>query len=45
MNNDEYEMKLIDKLSYTFPTGPSHDQWHKLNVQYDAVKRFLLFGS
>jgi hypothetical protein len=40
INNDEYEMKSIDKLHYTFPAGLSHDKWYKLNIEHDAVKGF-----
>jgi len=40
INNDEYQMKSIDKLHYMFPAGLSYDKWHKLNVVYDAAKGF-----
>ena len=45
INNDEYEMKSIDKLHYTFPAGLSHDKWQKLNVENDAAKGFESFVS
>jgi len=40
INNDEYEMKSIDKLHYMFPPGLSHDKCHKLNIVHDTVKGF-----
>ena len=40
INNDEYEMKSIDKLHYMFPAGVSHDKLHKLNIEQDAAKGF-----
>jgi len=40
INNDEYEMKSIDKLHYTFPAGLSHNSRHKLNIEHDAAMGF-----
>jgi hypothetical protein len=45
IKNDEYEMKSIDRLHYTFPAGQSHNQWHMVNVEYNAAKGFKSFGS
>ena len=40
INNDEYEMKSIDKLHYMFPAGLSHEKWQKFNIQHDVAKGF-----
>jgi len=45
IDNDEYEMKSIDKLHYAFPAGLSHDKWHKLNAMHDAAQGFEAFVS
>jgi len=44
INNDEYEMKSIDKLHYAFPAGLSHDKWHKLNIEHDIAMGFKSFA-
>jgi hypothetical protein len=40
INNDEYQMKSIDRLHYTFPAGLSDDKWCKFNFKHDAAKGF-----
>jgi len=45
INNDEYEMRSIDKLYYTLLAALSHDKWHKLNVEYDPAKGLESFVS
>jgi len=35
-------MKWIDKVHYTFPAGLSHDNWQKLNIEYDVAMGFEL---
>ena len=42
-NNDEYEMKSIDKLHYMYLAGLSYDKWRKLNIEHDAAMCFKLF--
>ena len=43
IDNDEYEMKSIDKLHYTFLAGLSHDKWHTFNIEHDAAMSFESF--
>jgi len=43
INNDEYEMKSIDKLHHTFPAGLSHDKWHNLNIAHNTAMGFESF--
>lgn len=45
IDNDEYEMKSINKLHYKFPAGLSHDNWDKLNGKHLAAKGFEPFVS
>ena len=45
INNDQYEIKSIDKLHYTFPAGLSHDRRHKSDVRHDAAAGFESFVS
>jgi len=40
IDNDEYEMKSIEKLHDTFPAGLSHDKWHTFNIEHDAAMGF-----
>ena len=40
INNDEYKMKSIGKLHYTFPAALSHDKWHNFNIEHNAAKGF-----
>jgi len=37
-NNDEYKKKSIETLYYLFPAGLFHNNWCKVNVEYDAAK-------
>jgi hypothetical protein len=43
ITNAEYNMKSIDKLHYTFPASPVHDEWHRLNLEQDTAQGFESF--
>jgi len=45
INNDQYEMKSIDKLHYKFPAGESHNTVHESKCKHREVKGFESFSS
>jgi len=45
INNDQYEMKSIDKLQNRFLAGIYHEKRHKSNVELDAAVGLELLVS